>query len=262
MKPREEVESVTVADEEREVSTVADRNKFAAEQNARGRRIIKAEDQEGTVVRKLKTPSKQKTDLGEVTPQAAISKAENVSIDAGAGMSREEFLATLGPEERETYLARIEAVRATHVSEDAPVVVGRVKPSSVKETEGVTLKPSVVAGTEVSVPEGEGEAAQSVIESEGIRFNTTNGPKKGQRLLVPEAKDSEAADEACRTIAKAICPDFPENYVFTDTPKKKMARIAADYDGRPDVIRAVAAAETDATIKSQLVAEYPEAFSG
>jgi hypothetical protein len=159
-------------------------------------------------------------------------------------------------------LARVKADKANYSPDDEPVVVGKVKPSSVKETEGVTLKPSVVAGTEVSVPEGEGEAAQSVIESEGIRFNATNGPKKDQRLLVPEAKDSEAADAACRTIAKAICPDFPENYIFTDSPKKKMARIAADYDDRPDVIRAVAAAETDASVKSQLVAEYPEAFSG
>jgi hypothetical protein len=64
----------------------------------------------------------------------------------------------------------------------------------------------------------------------------------------------------CRKIARAICADFPDNYVFTDSPKKKLARLQADYEDRPDVIRAVAAAETDGEVKRRLIEEFPEAF--
>jgi hypothetical protein len=246
LKPREEVTSVTVAAEEREVNTVAARNEMAAKRNAvRGRQIVAAEDQEGTIIRSsLTTPAKQQTDLGKVSVSTAIRAAENTCFQAEEGNPR---------------------------------VVARVKSPEEVVSDGIKLRTSVGTGTRVAakgetLTESEGiivrtsvgsqPAEEGVIESEGIRFTTTNGPKKDQRLLVPEAADDSSADQACRTIAKSICPDFPNNYVFTAPARKKLARIAADYDDRPDIIRAVAAAETDPNVKSRLVADYPEAFSG
>jgi hypothetical protein len=61
-------------------------------------------------------------------------------------------------------------------------------------------------------------------------------------------------------IARSICPDFPENYVFTDPVRKKIARLQADYEDRPDIIRAVAAADVDPEVRSRLIQEFPEAF--
>ena len=80
---------------------------------------------------------------------------------------------------------------------------------------------------------------------------------------VPPQKDApsgEAHDSVCRKIAKSICADFPDNYVFTQTTRKKIARLQADFEDRPDVIRAVAAADTDPEVRSRLFEEFPEAF--
>ena len=59
-------------------------------------------------------------------------------------------------------------------------------------------------------------------------------------------------------IAKAVCADFPDNYDFAVPVKKRMARLQADYENRPDVLRAVFAAEGD-EMKSILMQEFPQA---
>ena len=248
-KPREEVSSVTVADEEREVNTVSARNEFAKSQNnlARGRKVVLAEDQEGVIIRsRLKTPTHQFTDLSKVSISSAISAADNTQFDAEEGNPR--VITKVASSDKETVSEGI--TLKTSVGNGTPKAA---KGEILTESEGIVVRTSV----------GSQPAEEGVIEREGIRFKTTNIPApKGEKLMVPPAVDSEASDSACRTIAKAICSDFPDNYRFGDSPKKKMARIAADYDDRPDVIRAVAAAETDPNIRAQLVAEYPEAFSG
>jgi len=63
-----------------------------------------------------------------------------------------------------------------------------------------------------------------------------------------------------RKVAKSICPDFPDNYDFNLPVKKKIARLMADYEDRPDVIKAVAAAETDADMRHALIEEFAEVF--
>jgi hypothetical protein len=65
-----------------------------------------------------------------------------------------------------------------------------------------------------------------------------------------------------RIIAKTLCADFPDIYDFEAPARKKIARIQADFENRPDIIRAVAAAETDSEMKTRLVQEFPEAFGG
>jgi hypothetical protein len=73
-------------------------------------------------------------------------------------------------------------------------------------------------------------------------------------------KAVKAAD-AARKIAKSICPDFPESYDFAAPARKKIARLQADFEDRPDVIRAVAAADTDLELRNRLFVEFPGAFT-
>ena len=63
-----------------------------------------------------------------------------------------------------------------------------------------------------------------------------------------------------RVIAKTICQDFPDNYDFEATVRKKIARIQADFEDRVDILRAVYAAEND-EMKARLLEEFPEAFT-
>ena len=92
-------------------------------------------------------------------------------------------------------------------------------------------------------------------------MTNTNGPGTVKRPAAPVPVNGQNDDQA-RTIAKAICPDFPDNYVFTDPIRKKIARLQADYEDRPDVIKAVAAADTDPEVRARLIEEFPGAFGG
>jgi hypothetical protein len=212
----------------------------------------------------------------------AISEANKVKIQPGKGRTREELIRDaiarggLTQEELDEYQEELATMHAAHgisTTPSLPQVVGHVPAPQSQQREGFDISNSVGGGTEIVDLGGTGHAGaaqEQVIESEGITFRTTNGPKKGTRLVdnaaaaaaaQPPAPSNGGADDAmCRKIAKAVCADFPDNYVFTDPTRKKIARLQADYDDRPDVIRAVAAAETDGDVKRRLVEEFPEAF--
>ena len=112
-----------------------------------------------------------------------------------------------------------------------------------------------------------GKPKVETFEQDGMKFTTTNGPSRREQASPRSAeahkpvmlKDGSA--DARRMIAKQMCPDFPSNYDFSQAPRKKLARLQADYEERPDVIRAVFAAESD-DFKSTLMQEFPQAFSG
>jgi hypothetical protein len=210
----------------------------------------------------------------------AISKANKVKIKPGQGRTREELLRDainregLTQDELAEYQEELDAMRMSHGVVATPEVVGHIPAPRAQQREGFDITNSVGGGTETVDLGGTGLAGadqETVTESEGIKFTNTNGPKKGVRLVDKAAEAASAArprgnggngadDAMCRMIARSICPDFPENYVFTDPTRKKIARLQADYDDRPDVIRAVAAAETDGDVKRRLVEEFPEAF--
>jgi hypothetical protein len=101
------------------------------------------------------------------------------------------------------------------------------------------------------------------FEEDGVKFTTTNGPKRRDQ---PHPRSAEAQQpvmlrdgtaEVRRQVAQQLCPDFPANYDFAASPKKKLARLQADYEDRPDVLKAVFAAETDA-FKALLVQEFAD----
>lgn len=236
------------------------------------------EPQDGVPVRTLQTLANSKdgprTTLTASNSHQAIQQANNVQIEAGRGITREELMERMTPEQRAQYQAELEVRRAMHVPLDQRVavqgpsmqgeVIATLDAPESTESMGIHLENSVGGGTETVDLSGLDQAPAEVqtIESEGMRFRTTNGPRKAGAVRAPDPPVSLEDMDPRRVIARSICKDFPDQYDFDAPSRKKVARLRADFEDRPDVIRAVAAAETDADMKAQLVGEFPEAFQG
>lgn len=262
MDPKPKTLTTTVDAEEQEVGNVAahaqqtrnlNNNRRASTAGQRSNMNV-AEQQDGIPVRSLSTPAKQSTNLETTSAAEAIRRADSVKIQAGQGRSREELMATMTQEEQETYVAQLGSRKASYV-DDSPIV-GRVAPIKNTSREGFDITNSVGGGVEIfdgGIRSGKDEV--TTTQSEGISFTTTNGPKAFNSTPVRKV-DTDPR----RRIAKSICVDFPDNYVFEDSSRKKIARLQADYEDRPDVIQAVAAAETDPAFRERLIQEFPGAF--
>ena len=169
------------------------------------------------------------------------------------------------------YLASKAAKRAQYVDDDAPKVVNKVKGSKAPTSrEGISSPLTVGGGVETGDLQGmdPGKAKKATTTVEGMTFQTTNGPERGDQAHPREngrpAQASvivrQASPDVRRMIAKQLCKDFPDNYDFAAADKKKLARLQADYEDRPDVLQAVFAAEGDA-FKMLLIQEFPQAFA-
>lgn len=237
-----------------------------------------ADFQEGVPVRTLKTAAGERaksarTVLTAESAGSVLRAADNVQIDPGAGLSEEMMLSRMPEEEREMYLARKESLKSRYVDspkavqyvDTKPATVGQIKTAGTKESEGIKLTQQVGGGIEVADPTGlGGKAKTSTLVEDGITFKNTNGPVKTKPEAHPRATQKDVSMdgtvEARRKIAKAICPDFPDTYDFSASDRKKLARLQADFEDRPDILRAVFAAESDA-FKAKLVEEFPTAFA-
>lgn len=253
-----------------------------------------AGDQDGVVVGTVRTPTHQRTELTASSAGSALRQASDVKITPGRGITPDEMMARMTDEEREQYLIKKESVRHTPPApkpktENGHQVVGRVKSANNTKVsaEGMTATVSTARGSTGVADSGYGDIVgkvgsasadeHSVVEEDGMRFANTNGPRSGSRVskageqrirrtaeaVAPVKKEDPKifGGDVRRTIAKALCQDFPDNYDFEATARKKLARLQADYEDRPDVIRAVFAAEGDA-FKETLLQEFPEAFAG
>lgn len=106
------------------------------------------------------------------------------------------------------------------------------------------------------------------FETDGVVVSSLNKTSNKPPMMkygspvVASASADKVSTSLQRKIALAVCPDFPENYDFAAPLKKRMARLRADFEDRPDVILAVAAAEMDPEMKAALITEFPEVFSG
>jgi hypothetical protein len=307
----------SISEEERDVGNIrahADATRTANTGYVRGQTRVNAgqpvmtqkgmmvvESQEGIVVDRpaLKTANLA-TSIGgrtrmtgtnvDMTSQVESDLAK-IKIQPGQGVSREELIDRMGDEERESYLAEIESRKAAYVNEaprqakkvdDQRKVVGRVASSSKKtqSSEGITAKVSTGSGIETVDLSGGGQSTDvREHEQEGLKFTTTNGPKRD--LVASEhprqtpgnpvvAKASAPRGnppsvnidiEVRRKIAKAICPDFPDNYRFDLPARKKLARLRADYEDQAEVLRAAYHAEDD-EMKTLLAEEFPQALAG
>jgi hypothetical protein len=282
-KPRQAIDTQTVEAEEREVGTVEAHTAHTTRQNATNYRrdphhpSVVVEEQDGTPVRTLKTAAgeaskHQRTTLTSTSAHQAIQEAGNVSIEPGQGVSREEMLQRMNPQERARYEAEIAARRAQYVESTAEEV-RQVQSAQAVQSEGIKAPVTTGGGIETVDMGGTGAtpARQEVIESEGIRFGTTNGPQKdvqrvpqqshSQVRQAAQAPSNGGGDAIARQIARSVCPDFPDNYDFGATLRKKIARLQADYDDRHDIIRAVAAADVDPEVRAALLEEFPGAFA-
>jgi hypothetical protein len=266
MDPPNRTSVTTASAEEREVGNIRNHAQGVQQRNSDvyqpGRRTasMTVEAQEGVTVRQLTTPAKQSTNFEYESPAEALRRADSVRVQPGVGRTREEMLASMSEEQRNEYLSVLESKKAGYV--DAPLVVGTIAPMKNAQKEGFNIHNTVGGGIETADASGMGgEVVESVMSEEGLTFRNTNvgKPKPAPRPVVTA---SSAADiDTRRRIALAICPDFPDNYVFDDPVRKKIARLQADYEDRPDVIRAVAAADTDLEVRSRLVEEFPGAFA-
>lgn len=160
----------------------------------------------------------------------------------------------------------------------ATPVVGSVAPTQARVQEGISVGLTSGGGVETFDASGlTGQAVESVVEQEGITFRNTNGPKKGSgpqpasalettvSMLSgddPKSRiDNDGTADYRRMVAKGLCKDFPDDYSFSDHWKRRIAMIRLNYENRPDIIRAIFAAESD-EFKKLLIEEFPEAFPG
>jgi len=231
--------------------------------------------QDGVPVRRLKTAAgeaakQSRTVLTAESLGSEMRKAENVQIDAGQGLSESDYLERMSEQERSEYLAKKEAARSRYADvSPAAKTVGRVRAAKTETREGVTATVKTGGGIETADPvDVGGKVEVSQHMEDGIVFKNTNGPKKKGADPHPRSEEAtqpvmmkDGTADARRKVAKAICPDFPENYLFDLPVNKKLARLRADYEDRLDVIRAVFAAESD-DMKALLMREFPEAFAG
>lgn len=227
------------------------------------------EDQDGVEVegRTMKTAAGEKakqkrTVLSADNVGRALQEASDVKITPGRGISEEMYLDRLGEEEREEYLAKKAALRSQYVDDDPAPVVRVIKKAKSETREGIKATVTTGGGIETADPSYGGKAKESVIVQDGITFRTTNGPDRDLQPVQNrgEPMNIEGSLDVRRQIALMVCTDFPMNYNFDQTPRKKIARLQADYEDRPDVLRAVYAAESDA-MKSKLVEEFPDVFA-
>jgi hypothetical protein len=275
LSPPEKAPIITVENDEREVGNTRTAAAATAERNRnyhRGAgkvkdqhgRVMEVEEQDGVHFRSLKTPAKSAPILDGDNTGALLNSAKAPTITPVKGRTEDECLALMGPEERATYIAEKESRRSVYDAEIAASaaksgrsVVGMVKKQAAVTREGITISTTTGGGTEIADPStGVGQSERTVVEREGMRFVETNGPKR----TGTEPRPSIPQDTR-RMVAKAMCADFPPNYDFAAPAKKRVARLQADFEDRPDVIRAAFAAEND-EVKQLLVNEFPQAFNG
>lgn len=269
--PPEKAVAVTVEDDERIVGNHADITKATQDNNANYRNrtatkvknqhgmSVEIEEQDGVPVRSLKTKAKSHTVMEGNNVSDSIHAVNSVTIDPGKGITEDAYMAKMSEDERDTYLAKKEEKRSAYVqapATDGHKVVGKIKSAGTVTQDGITAKVTTGNGSPAMFDPSTGatQTETQVIEQDGIKFTTTNGPKVKGIAVRPTA-----SVDARRMIAKAMCADFPVNYDFSMPAKKRIARLQADFDDRPDVIRAAFAAESD-DVKAVLVQEFPQAF--
>jgi len=276
-KARTEVTAATVEDEEREVGSVSRHAAQTAERNKGnyrrepdpdvrrgsentavrpGEAGYQIEEQDGTPVRSLNTPAQADAANISHARSAAAASERAAKIQPGVGQTREEMIQQMNPEERAEYANEL-AGRAAAYDADAPgQIVAQIEggPQTI-EREGMKVSTEVGGGTAIADLGGTGAKPETeIVVEEGVQFTRTKSPK----AKTPPNGETEQA----RVIARSICPDFPESYVFGNPVKQKIARLQADFADRMDIIKAVAAADTDPEMRTKLIEEFPEAFSG
>jgi len=257
----------TVEQDERIVMNYA---QHASATKAGNRRTASEAGSDGVPVRKLKTPAVSTTNVTQA--REVLNALDHVSITPGQGITVDELLERMSDDERDAYLLKKEAARASYVpatttSSGSGRTVGKVKTASGSKTtsEGMTVTGSTGGGIETwdggdaSVVASIGEPTTKTVE-DGITFSNTNIPTaKAPKRPAAKASAPPMSVAVRLKIAKAMCPDFPESYDFAAPTKKKLARLQADFEDRLDILRAVFAAEEE-VIKSRILELFPQAF--
>jgi len=231
----------------------------------RSSKVGNVEPQDGVPVRGLKTPARSKVSLTADNVKSLIDGARAPTIEPVNGATEDDMLARMSDSEREKYLASKEANRSKYIgnstgTDDHKLVAKISKKKSSEIREGVSVDITTGGGIVTGdVTDPDAKPRTEVVEREGIKFVQTNVAKDPDQAHPRQVAD-RPVDKQRRMIAKAMCPDFPDNYSFDMPPKRRIGRLQADYADRLDIVRAAFAAETD-EVKALIVAEFPEAFA-
>jgi hypothetical protein len=246
------LEAVVTDSDERIVMSTAEHAEFTREHNSPSTLGVIREEQDGVPVRALKTSAKAaKVELKEGSYRSAMSSIDSVQIDPVVIDSKE--------------VKKTKGRSVISVDGQQSVEVAKIATSKEKNQEGFKVTQQVGGGIEVQDLSGmRGKVKKSTLVEDGIVFQNTNGPERTSPEPHPRSPKvpvmtQDGTLEARVSIARALCPGFPDSYNFAASTKKKIARLQADFENRPDVIKAVFAAESD-EVKAVLVAEFPETF--
>lgn len=282
MQPQAKTAILTTQSDERVVGNAVNHAASTRQGNGFQQRMAVSgvEPQDGVPVRQLKTLAgeKARTQRTMLTGDSVgnVLREANASgrIDPQEGITEEQMLERMAPEDQEAYLADKTARKSKYVEVDSTstrVASLRNPTPKPQQSEGVSIKTTVGGGTEVADYAGTGvggKVKEGVIVEDGMTFRTTNGPDKSLKPSVhPRSEEArqpvmvrDGTEDIRRSLAKRFCPDFPDNYNFSDSPRKKLARLTADYEDREDVLQAVFMAEGD-EFKALLAKEFPQFFS-
>jgi hypothetical protein len=177
--------------------------------------------------------------------------------------------------QKEAYLAEINARKAAKV------------PTKLTQEGSIQIKTMVSSGSSSVFDAGSvssGKPVESVVYQDGIKLTNTNGPKpkvsapvadRGSASVVgrvsavsssnPQESESKNIESGVHSMAQRIalslCTDFPQDYDFGETPRRKVARLISDFEDRLDVIRAAMIADQDPAFKEKLLQEFPDILS-
>lgn len=275
---------ITTESDEREVGNYqahANRTRTANSQYTRGQGVnvpaagsrvlsqhgmMVVEEQDGVEVpnRSFQTPTKLgHVEVGGREAADILRQADSAQIQPGRGITQDEMLERMSPEQAEAYLQKKEAFAGQYVAEPVvrPVPVrapSRVASTRHEESSGISMTTTVSSSNDFGLWDG-GEA-EVVSRVEGSALPAGQQAKPAPARLVSKKPAAPALSPTVRlAMAKSACADFPDNYDFALPTKKKMARITADYEDRHDVLRAIYVAEDD-EMRGLLVTEFPQAF--
>jgi hypothetical protein len=142
-----------IATVEQDEHIVMNSRTHASNTKAGNRRTASQAGSDGVSVRTLQTPAVSSTDVNAAG--AVLSALDKVRITPGPGMTVDEMLDRMTDEEREEYLIKKEAAKASYVNDaetrsGSGKLIGKVKSASGSKTssEGMTVTSSTGGGIE------------------------------------------------------------------------------------------------------------------
>lgn len=196
------------------------------------------------VGRKFQTPTHNKS---KVSSNSIETANRPKPIEAKRGITRDEMLDRMTPEQRQDYLNSLNQHRKiTEVVQDGVTL---------KNTNGVTGKPYMVQNGDSEVEIAVVNTVKTgsrVVEQEGIRFRQEGIVEKSEK---PNAYEIKKRTQFLLGLAQTIYPEFPEDYFDGLIEHEKITMLDSLASEFPSAIKAAWAVE-DVKVKTLLEHRY------